>query len=349
MKKIKGGPRSAPRSRSEKSTFSKTAKPVRVGFKKDDSRSGEKPRGAKDPRETFKKVPVIYDRYGDERKRRAARPAAEKPAFKKAQEEDIFDDESGHYIFGRKTILEAFSSDKSVEKIFAAYGASGTAVEHVRKAAREAGVPFATMAKDKFAALERRAGGHGETTQGMIALMSPVETLDIRELIKIAFKETKNPVLVALDGVTDPHNLGAIARSVECSGAQGLILPLHNSSPVTPVAVKTSAGALEHLPIAKVGNLVQTIEILKEAGFWIAGTAGEAETNYDAPVYDRPMVIITGSEGEGMRPSTRKHCDMLLKIPLSGKVSSLNASVATAVILFEIARQKRVGEFEESI
>ncbi|HYF03062.1 MAG TPA: 23S rRNA (guanosine(2251)-2'-O)-methyltransferase RlmB, partial [Patescibacteria group bacterium] len=173
------------------------------------------------------------------------------------------------------------------------------------------------------------------------ALMSPVESIDIRELIELAFKTSKNPVLVALDGVTDPHNLGAIARSVECSGAQGMILPLHNSAPVTPVAVKTSAGALEHLPIAKVGNLVQTIEILKEAGFWIAGTAGEAETSYDANVYDRPMVIITGSEGEGMRPSTRKHCDMLLRIPLAGRVSSLNASVATAVILFEIARQRK--------
>ncbi|MES2766630.1 MAG: RNA methyltransferase substrate-binding domain-containing protein, partial [Bacteroidota bacterium] len=252
MRKVKGGPRSTPYSRAEKSAFSKTSKPVRTGFKKEEGRSSdskpsERPRGARPPRDSREagsrpgRAPVIHDRYGDERRRRTAQPQrsaiTEVPVPKKEHETDVFDDNAGHYIFGRKTILEALASDKSVEKIFAAYGSSGTAVEHVRKAARDAGVPFATMARDKFNNLERNVAS-GETTQGMIALMSPVESIDIQQLIKMAFEQSKHPILVALDGVTDPHNLGAIARSVECSGAQGLILPLHNSAPVTPVAVK---------------------------------------------------------------------------------------------------------------
>ena len=148
------------------------------------------------------------------------------------------------------------------------------------------------------------------------------------------------PIIVVLDEIEDPQNLGAIARSAECSGCGGMILTNKNSAPISPTAVKASAGALELIPIAKVDSLVQALEKLKENGFWIVGTDAQGDRLYSDDIYDSPIALVIGSEGRGMRPSTLKHCDYLINIPIVGQINSLNASASAAVVLFEILRQR---------
>jgi 23S rRNA (guanosine2251-2'-O)-methyltransferase len=155
-----------------------------------------------------------------------------------------------------------------------------------------------------------------------------------------AYNQSENPVLVALDGITDPQNLGAIARTAECVGASGLIITERNSSPINSFAVKASAGALNKIPVCRVTNLASELTNLKEHGFWIVGTDLEANSNYTDDIYKSPIIVVIGSEDKGMRPRVRKVCDHLVKIPMKGSTQSLNASVSSGVILFEIFRQK---------
>jgi len=245
-----------------------------------------------------------------------------------------------HYIFGRNSIIEALNSGTVLEKIFLSSGVQGPAINKIQSLAKKSGTPLVKHDKKKFSRLEKDVVDDKSNSQGVIALKQMVKTLDLEELIEKAFEADENPVLVALDEITDPHNLGAIARSVECSGCQGLILPSRNTAPLSPAAINTSAGALEHLPVAKIGNLAQTIDYLKEKGFWILGTEMNAENFYTDKLYDRPIVLVIGSEGKGMRNIISKNCDIKVKIPMKGKIDSLNASVSAGIILFEILRQK---------
>lgn len=243
-------------------------------------------------------------------------------------------------IYGRNAILEALAGGQEIEKIFICFGLQGETISRIHREAGKHHVPCVISDKRKFLAMEREVCGENGKAQGVIALMTPFPTFLMPELIEKSYAITDNPLLVALDGITDPHNLGAIARSAECAGAQGLVLPERNSAPMTNVVIKTSAGALEHLPVAKVGNLSQAITDAKNAGFWIIGTDDNAEHLYTEKLYDRPILLIIGSEGDGLRHLTREKCDSLIKIPMSGKISSLNASVAAGIVMFEIQRQR---------
>lgn len=248
------------------------------------------------------------------------------------------------HIYGRNTVLEALASQKKIEKIFIAYGTQGEAIDHIWKAARSKGVTCGTMDKRKFAALEKEIGAQSARTQGVIALVSSVDILSVTELIEHSYALTDTPLLVALDGITDPHNLGAIARSAEGAGAQGLILPERNAAPLTGVAMKTSAGALEHLAVAKANTISLALQDVRNAGFTVIGTDDSAQHLYTEELYDNPTVLVIGNEGEGMHPAVQSKCDMLVRIPMAGRVSSLNASVSTGVVLFEIVRQRARGE-----
>jgi 23S rRNA (guanosine2251-2'-O)-methyltransferase len=246
-----------------------------------------------------------------------------------------------NYIYGRNTVLEAVNSGHPIEKIFVSYSAKGGPITAVFTAAKKHSIPCVKYDRRKFQQLERTALPKGANPQGVIALAGQIEYADIHELIRTAYAKDHNPIIVVLDGINDPHNLGAIARSAECSGAAGLLLPERNSAPVTPAAIKTSAGALEHLPVAKETNLGVALDKLKEEGFWIVGTATDGDKYYFDMDYDMPVALITGSEGRGMRPSTAKRCDFLVKIPLMGNIESLNASVSAGVVLYEILRNRR--------
>lgn len=243
------------------------------------------------------------------------------------------------YIFGRRTIADALRSGRSIEKIFIAYGVKEDSITDILRIARSEKIPVVTADKTKFKLLEEEAQA-GTFSQGVIALTVNYKQVSDVELFQEALTVTPHPVIVALDGINDPHNLGAIARSIVCSNAHGLLLPTHNAAPITSAAMKTSAGALEMLSIAKTVSLSRSLERAKEVGYWIIGTDAQATHAYTANLYDRPVVLIIGNEGDGMRTSTRKLCDAVINIPINPKFDSLNASVAAGVILFEIARQK---------
>jgi 23S rRNA (guanosine2251-2'-O)-methyltransferase len=248
---------------------------------------------------------------------------------------------SSGYIYGRNAVLEAISAGRAIEKIFIAYGSEGAAIESIRNEARKAGISFTTADRAKFGSMERELRAGKGAAQGVIALCSSGVTLDLETLIMNSYDDSEIPMLLALDGITDPHNLGALARSAECAGFSGIILPSGHSSPVTAAAVKASAGALEHIPVAKVSELSVALKDCKAAGFTIIGTAGESEHIYTNDYnYNIPIVLLIGSEGEGMRAAIRKLCDQVVKIPMMGNIQSLNASVAGGVLMFEILRQR---------
>ncbi|MFM8438347.1 MAG: TrmH family RNA methyltransferase, partial [Candidatus Kapaibacterium sp.] len=180
------------------------------------------------------------------------------------------DDSSSLYVYGRRAVAEALRAGRDIEKIFIEYGVQPHGIRDILSGAKERGIPVVTSDKRKFAALEKSADA-GNYAQGVIALVVAYTAVDEESLFSQALSHTKYPVLVALDGINDPHNLGAIARSVVCAGGYGLILPVHHSSPITSVAIKTGAGAFEYLAVSKVTNLHRTLERAKEAGFWIIG------------------------------------------------------------------------------
>ena len=179
----------------------------------------------------------------------------------------------------------------------------------------------------------------GAVHQGIVLQAAAADTLDLGSLIDGCRSIGEPPLLMALDGITDPHNLGAIVRSAEALGAHGLVLPQRRSAGLTGSVAKVAAGALEHLPVARVVNLNRSLETLKQEGYRVIGLAGEAGVALSEADLDGPLVIVTGSEGSGLSMLTRKHCDQLVRIPLRGATPSLNASVATAMVLYEVARR----------
>ncbi|AUT03416.1 23S rRNA (guanosine(2251)-2'-O)-methyltransferase RlmB [Nostoc sp. CENA543] len=178
--------------------------------------------------------------------------------------------------------------------------------------------------------------------QGIAAQIAPYSYIELHELIAQA-KTVNDPVIVVADGITDPHNLGAIIRTAEAVGAQGLIIPQRRASGITSTVVKVAAGALENFPVARVTNLSRALEELKEAGFWIYGTAADASEPLHTVSFRGPIVLVIGSEGEGLSMLTQRSCDVLVSIPLLGKTPSLNASVASGMALYEIFRQRAVN------
>ncbi len=245
-----------------------------------------------------------------------------------------------NYIYGRNTITQLLMEENpKLSKVFLSFAASGTAVNKIYTLAKQHKVPISKMDNRKFKELEKRIGCDAGGSQGVIALRELVQTLDDTSLLKKALAKEKYPIIIALDNIEDPHNLGAIARTVECSGASGILISEHNSSPITPTAVKVSTGALEIIDVASVGNLSICLENAKELGFWIIGTDMGADKVYTDNIYDRPVILVIGSEGKGMRPIIRKKCDIVINIPMKGKINSLNASVSAAIILYERLRQ----------
>ncbi len=229
-----------------------------------------------------------------------------------------------------------------IEKIHIAFTADGDVVEQIRSLARKANIPCGTMDKRKFADLEKSLGLPQFKSQGVIAMTSNVKLRIVSELIEECYADSETPLVLVLDGITDPHNLGAIIRTAECVGVHGIVLPERNSAPLTATVHKTSVGAVEHVRIAKSSTASQALKDLKQAGFRVIGTDDTTDAVYtDAHLYDDAVAIVIGSEGEGMAKPVRDLCDTIIKIPLQGAVSSLNASVAAGVVLFEIVRQRQ--------
>jgi 23S rRNA (guanosine2251-2'-O)-methyltransferase len=240
-------------------------------------------------------------------------------------------------IEGRRPVIEALRGSRRVERVVVAAGGAerGTLAELLDLAAKE-GVPVETVPRSVLDATAE-TGAH----QGVAAVVSQVESIGLDELLAIPLGGTEPPFVLALDGIEDPHNLGALVRSADAAGCHGVVLPRHRSAPLSATAVKSSAGALEHVPVAEVANLTRALERLRAAGLWCIGLDGAAESSlFDLDLADEPVCVVVGSEGAGLHRLVRETCDVLVRIPMAGQVASLNASVAGALALFEVRRRR---------
>ena len=239
-------------------------------------------------------------------------------------------------IEGRRPVLEALRAGRPVDRIVLASGVGRAAVADLLDLARRRGVEVETVPRTVVDA-EASTGAH----QGVLAVVAPIEPVDLLELLALPLAGREPPFFLALDGVEDPHNLGALARSAEAAGCHGLVVPRHRSAPLSAVAVKSSAGALQHLPVAEVPNLPRAVERLRDAGVWCVGLTADADASlFDLQLADEPVCVVVGGEGAGLHRLVREACDALVRIPMAGQVESLNASVAGALALFEVRRRR---------
>jgi 23S rRNA (guanosine2251-2'-O)-methyltransferase len=238
------------------------------------------------------------------------------------------------YIYGLNPIIEALGSESGrLKKIIVADGRKGDALHNIIVKAKQKGIPVEVTDRDY---LDRIAGR--KSHQGVLALCESFSYADVDDLIATD-ADKKGDLILILDSISDPQNLGSLIRTANCCGAKGVIIPEDRAASVTATVIKASAGAVRHTPVAKVVNLLRTIEYLKEKGFWIYGTDADGGQDIHFMNYDRRIGLVMGSEGKGMRPSIRKQCDFLLSIPMNGKINSFNVSVAAGIIMYEIGRK----------
>ena len=240
-------------------------------------------------------------------------------------------------VFGLNPVFEALKARKRrCYKLVIEQGKSQVRLNLLIELARENKVPIETIPKTDFQKIYR-----SHNHQGVVGIFAIIQALELDELVEQAFKKSRLPVLVVLDSIQDPQNLGAIIRSAETLGIQGMILPKNRTSTLNETVAKCSSGAIEHLPIAWVTNLTRGIEHLKEKGFWIAGVVPEGDTPCHQYKFDTPVVLVLGGEEKGIRPLLKKTCDVTLNIPMQGAIGSLNASAAAAILFYEALRQKK--------
>jgi 23S rRNA (guanosine2251-2'-O)-methyltransferase len=238
-------------------------------------------------------------------------------------------------ITGRQPVLEALKAGTPIQKIVLLAGSQGRVIDDLRKLARDRNV--------RCEEADRRAFGEiapDAVTQGVVAIVPSRNQPSLEDLMETVTRRQEPGFLLVCDEIEDPQNLGALVRTAECAGAHGIIVPRHHSAPISSTVVKASAGATEHLPIAEVTNVTRALESLKEAGYWVVGLAGEGDRVYTEIDYTGPIAVVVGNEGRGIRRLVREQCDFLARIPLHGRIASLNASVAGALVLFEAARQR---------
>jgi len=238
-------------------------------------------------------------------------------------------------IVGRQPVLEALKSRQPIERILILHGTTGSHIDQVKQLARKLAIPVKETDKERFAEV-----ACGSLTQGVIAIIDSYRYTEIEEILAAAQQKNEPPFILILDEIEDPHNLGALIRSAECAGMHGIIIPLHNAASVNSTVAKTSAGATAHLPIARVTNIAQTLDELKKSGVWIVGTDMESDNLYYEHDYRGSLAIVIGNEGKGIRRLVKEKCDFLVKIPMHGKIESLNASVAGALVMFEAAKSR---------
>jgi 23S rRNA (guanosine2251-2'-O)-methyltransferase len=248
-------------------------------------------------------------------------------------------------IAGRQPVMEALRAGKMIEKVVLLFGVKGNAIEKIKMLAKQNRIPFVEVGKQRFRELVSDT-----TTQGVVALIGTKKYVEVEDILKLAKERNEPPFILILDEIEDPQNLGALIRSAECAGMHGVIIPKHHAVTVNQTVVKTSAGASEHMMVAKVVNVAQTIDELKAKKVWIVGTDSAAPKAYTDIDLNMPLAIVIGSEGAGIRRLVKEKCDFLVKIPLYGKIQSLNASVAGALVMFEAVRhRKHIGIAEAAL
>jgi 23S rRNA (guanosine2251-2'-O)-methyltransferase len=238
-------------------------------------------------------------------------------------------------VAGRKPVMEALKSGTKIEKIVLLAGIQGEIIRELRDLAAQLRVPVVQANKQQFRELAT-----DRTTQGVVAVVPGRTFVALERILEIPGRRGEPGFLLILDEIEDPHNLGALVRTAECAGVHGVILPKHRSASVTSTVVKTSAGATEYVAMAEVTNIAVTLEGLKKEGYWIVGLDGTGEKLFTEVDYTTPVGLVIGNEGKGIRRLVRERCDHLVRIPLYGHIESLNASVAGALAMYEVARRR---------
>ena len=245
------------------------------------------------------------------------------------------DEFKNEMIEGRNAVLEALRAGRALDKVYIARGETDKALAHIAGLARERGVSVSDCDRIKLDAMSVT-----KAHQGVIAVCAVREYASLDDILALAESRGEEPFVVVCDEISDPHNLGAIIRSAECVGAHGVVIPKRRSAGLTAVVGKTSAGAAEHLPVARVANISAALQEPKDRGPWVHGAAAEGSSPMWETDLTGPLALVIGSEGEGLGRLVRERCDFLVSIPLRGKVGSLNASTAAAVLMYEVLRQK---------
>ncbi|HEX6542931.1 MAG TPA: 23S rRNA (guanosine(2251)-2'-O)-methyltransferase RlmB [Ktedonobacterales bacterium] len=239
------------------------------------------------------------------------------------------------YVWGRYPVLEALRSRRRVHRILIAQGPRDPALTQIQDQARRVGVAVETVSRRRLDDLTK-----GANHQGVLAMTAPRQYADVDDIMARAKDRGEEPLVVVLDAIQDVQNLGSLIRTAEAVGAHGIIIPEHRAAGLTPAVDKTSAGAVEFLPVARVTNLTRTLDDLKRQGLWCIGLADDAEIAYDQANLKGPIALVVGNEAKGISRLARQHCDQLIRLPMRGHVGSLNAAVAGSIALYEIMRQR---------
>lgn len=248
---------------------------------------------------------------------------------------------STEWIVGRRSVQEALRAGRELEKLLVAEGVAKGSVAVLLKNARERGIPVQYVPRNR---LDRLTAGANH--QGVVAEAAAYRYARLEDLFRRAEERGESPFFILLDGIEDPHNLGSILRTADAAGAHGVIIPKRRAVGLTYAVGKASAGAVEHVPVVRVTNLPRTAEELKEAGLWIIGSSPEGESDYTEADYTMPLGLVIGSEGRGMSRLMKETCDLLVRLPMAGRVASLNASVAAALLMYEVLRwRRRQGDY----
>lgn len=242
-------------------------------------------------------------------------------------------------IEGRNAVIEALKNDRTIEHILISSGNMTGSINKILGIAKDKGIVVKEVDRRKLDSMSQ-TGSH----QGVMAIVTPYKYCDIEDILNYAKEKGEKPFVLILDEIEDPHNLGSIIRSAEICGVHGIIIPKRRNVGITPIVYKTSAGAAEYMKISKVSNINNAIDKLKEEGIWIYGADMDGENYCYETDFSTSTALVIGSEGKGISKLTKKKCDVLVKIPMVGKVTSLNASVAAGILMYEVLKQKnRIG------
>ena len=244
---------------------------------------------------------------------------------------------SEEIIVGRNSVTEALRSGRSINKLLVQDGIKGGSIGEIVNLAKEQRLLVEFVKIEKLNQMSQ-----GLRHQGVIALGAPVRFYELEEVLEKAKEKGQEPFLLLLDELQDPQNVGALIRTADAAGVHGILMPQRRSCPLNAVVAKISAGAVEYVPTVKIGNITQTINELKTKGFWIVGADMDGDVNYFQGNLTGPIVLVIGAEGKGLGRLVKENCDLLVKIPMGGGVSSLNASAAGAILLYEVVRQREM-------
>lgn len=269
--------------------------------------------------------------YKPGREKKPFRQGDRKPDARRREQEDAPE----NMLEGRNAVTEALSAGRTIDKLFVADGDTDKALARICAMAKEAGAVVVPTDRRKLDFMSA-TGAH----QGVIAMVAAHAYASIEDILQKAADAGEAPLIVICDELSDPHNLGAIIRTAECAGAHGVIIPKRRSVGLTAVVGKASAGALEYMLVARVSNITAAMDTLKKAGVWVCGTAAEGDTSLYKADLKGPTAIVIGNEGQGMSRLVSERCDFKVSIPMKGSISSLNASAAAAILLYEAVRQR---------